>query len=121
MFIAEIDRVLKRVAEGCVEFQEILDKLSACSNASQREKIELEMKKEIKKLQRYRDQIKGWLLNSDIKEKTALWESRQLVEVVSACVASSCSGHGCRVLFLGRVEFEHATPRQRDLAPSHVE
>jgi CCR4-NOT transcription complex subunit 3 len=31
-----------------------------CDNANQREKLEDQLKKEIKKLQRLREQIKGW-------------------------------------------------------------
>ena len=37
-------------------------------------------KKEIKKLQRYRDQIKTWSANSDIKDKKALLDARKLIE-----------------------------------------
>ncbi|RWW47331.1 hypothetical protein BHE74_00046698 [Ensete ventricosum] len=32
-------------------------------------KFEADLKKEIKKLQRYRDQIKTWIQSSDIKDK----------------------------------------------------
>lgn len=38
-------------------------------NANQKEKFEADLKKEIKKLQRYRDQIKMWIQSSDIKDK----------------------------------------------------
>ncbi|RRT59368.1 hypothetical protein B296_00030082 [Ensete ventricosum] len=38
-------------------------------NANQKEKFEADLKKEIKKLQRYRDQIKTWIQSSDIKDK----------------------------------------------------
>jgi CCR4-NOT transcriptional regulation complex NOT5 subunit len=38
-------------------------------NANQKEKFEADLKKEIKKLQRYRDQIKTWLQSSEIKDK----------------------------------------------------
>lgn len=41
----------------------------------------MELKKEIKKLQRLRDQIKGWITSSEIKDKTVLWNNRKLVEV----------------------------------------
>ncbi|KAI3700208.1 hypothetical protein L2E82_44829 [Cichorium intybus] len=36
-------------------------------DANQREKMEADLKKEIKKLQRYRDQIKTWMQSSEIK------------------------------------------------------
>ncbi len=38
-------------------------------NANQKEKFESDLKKEIKKLQRYRDQIKTWIQSSEIKDK----------------------------------------------------
>lgn len=72
---AEIDRTLKRVQDGIIEFDEIWDKarfnvlrkiddfqlqVYEAENHSQREKHENDLKKEIKKLQRFRDQIKTW-------------------------------------------------------------
>ena len=38
------------------------------------------MKKEIKKLQRLRDQIKTWLSSNEIKDKRSLLENRKLIE-----------------------------------------
>lgn len=38
------------------------------------------MKKEIKKLQRLRDQIKTWISSNDIKDKSQLTEARRLIE-----------------------------------------
>jgi CCR4-NOT transcription complex subunit 3 len=48
-----------------------------------KEKYELEMKKEIKKLQRVRDYFRSLINNPDIKDKTKLTEARRRVEVVS--------------------------------------
>jgi CCR4-NOT transcription complex subunit 3 len=73
---------LKKVAEGVDDFQAIYDKLLLCSNANQKEKVEQELKKEIKKLQRHRDQIKTWIAGNEVKDKTALLENRQLIETV---------------------------------------
>lgn len=78
---AEIDRTFKRVAEGVAIFEGIYDKLNTSSNKAQNEKIEQDLKKEIKKLQRYRDQIKTWAASNDIKDKKALLEHRRLIEV----------------------------------------
>jgi CCR4-NOT transcription complex subunit 3 len=78
----EIDKALKKVAEGVEEFESILDKLNATTNTAQREKFEAELKKEIKKLQRSRDQIKTWLGSSEIKDKRILTENRRLIETV---------------------------------------
>lgn len=38
-------------------------------NVNQKEKFEADLKKEIKKLQRYRDQIKTWAQSSEVKDK----------------------------------------------------
>jgi CCR4-NOT transcription complex subunit 3 len=80
--IAEIDRVLKKVAEGVELFEETFEKIYAATNANQKEKLEQELKKEIKKLQRLRDQIKTWLSSNEIKDKRALMENRKLIETV---------------------------------------
>jgi len=71
---------LKRVAEGVDTFETIFEKIQSSSNVAQKEKYELELKKEIKKLQRYRDQIKSWLSLNEIKDKRALTENRKLIK-----------------------------------------
>ncbi|CAG8694226.1 3997_t:CDS:2, partial [Ambispora leptoticha] len=76
----EIDRVLKKVSEGVATFEEIFDKIQATNNANQKEKLEQDLKKEIKKLQRHRDQIKTWISSNDIKDKRALLDNRKLIE-----------------------------------------
>lgn len=50
-------------------------------NANQKEKFEADLKKEIKKLQRYRDQIKMWIQSSEIKDKK-VFEFRWTVDNV---------------------------------------
>ena len=76
----EIDRTLKKVEEGIDVFDDIWDKVYNADQQSQKEKYESDLKKEIKKLQRLRDQIKGWLSQSDIKDKSNLLDSRKLIE-----------------------------------------
>jgi len=76
----EIDRVLKKVSEGVDTFETIFEKIQSSSNLTQKEKLEQELKKEIKKLQRYRDQIKTWLSSNEIKDKRLLIENRKLIE-----------------------------------------
>ena len=49
-------------------------------NQNQKEKFESELKSQIKKLQRYRDDIKTWITNSDIKDKRPLTDARKLIE-----------------------------------------
>ena len=39
------------------------------------------MKKEIKKLQRFRDQVKQWAASNDVKDKNPLLEARRRIEV----------------------------------------
>ncbi|KAI8070561.1 Not1 N-terminal domain, CCR4-Not complex component-domain-containing protein [Gilbertella persicaria] len=77
---SEIDRLLKKVSEGVETFETIFDKIHHTNNANQKDKYEQDLKKEIKKLQRLRDQIKTWLANNDIKDKRALLENRKLIE-----------------------------------------
>ncbi|CAN4075412.1 unnamed protein product [Withania somnifera] len=83
----EIDRVLKKVQEGVDVFDSIWNKVYDTDNANQKEKLEADLKKEIKKLQRYRDQIKTWIQSSEIKDKKvsasyeqALMDARKLIE-----------------------------------------
>lgn len=54
--------------------------LYSTDNANQREKLEGNLKTEIKKLQRFRDQIKTWMSNAEIKDKTNLAEARKEIE-----------------------------------------
>lgn len=76
----EIDRVIKKVNEGVETFEDIWQKVHNATNSNQKEKYESDLKKEIKKLQRLRDQIKTWLASSDIKDKRQLIENRKLIE-----------------------------------------
>ena len=81
-FTAEIDRCLKKVAEGVDKFDETWQKVHHASNSNQKEKYEEDLKKEIKKLQRLRDQIKTWIASAEIKDKSVLVEKRKLIEAV---------------------------------------
>ncbi|KAI0079691.1 hypothetical protein K474DRAFT_1696220 [Panus rudis PR-1116 ss-1] len=76
----EIDRTLKKVAEGVELFESIYEKMQASTNQTQKEKLETDLKTQIKKLQRLRDQIKTWVASNDIKDKTALLDNRRLIE-----------------------------------------
>lgn len=53
--------------EGFEIFDDIMTKMNEANSENQREKFQDDLKKEIKKLQRLRDQIKGWQNSSDIK------------------------------------------------------
>ncbi|KAL9187462.1 hypothetical protein ACHAXT_001565 [Thalassiosira profunda] len=76
----EIDRVIKKVDEGVELFDETYEKVYSAEQQSQKEKHEAELKKEIKKLQRLRDQIKSWISGSEVKDKDKLMEYRRLIE-----------------------------------------
>lgn len=54
--------------------------LYSTDNANQKEKHEANLKTEIKKLQKLRDQIKTWLAGNEIKDKTALSDARRDIE-----------------------------------------
>ncbi|CAH8507559.1 unnamed protein product [Heterobilharzia americana] len=77
---SDIERNLKRVQEGRTAFQEILDKFESSNNPTQKEKFEGDLKKEIKKLQRLRDQIKVWITANEVKDKRLLLEARKEIE-----------------------------------------
>ncbi|KAF8843186.1 hypothetical protein BDN67DRAFT_964839 [Paxillus ammoniavirescens] len=76
----EIDRTLKKVAEGVELFESIYEKMQASTNQTQKEKLETDLKTQIKKLQRLRDQIKTWVASNDIKDKSVLLDNRRLIE-----------------------------------------
>jgi len=76
----EIDRVTKKVDEGVELFDEIWEKVYSAESQNQKEKHEIDLKKEIKKLQRLRDQIKTWIGSSDVKDKDSLVDYRKLIE-----------------------------------------
>jgi CCR4-NOT transcription complex subunit 3 len=71
---------MKKVDEGSALFDEIWEKVYNAEQQNQKEKYEMDLKKEIKKLQRLRDQIKTWIGSSDIKDKDNLIEARKLIE-----------------------------------------
>jgi len=102
-FLGEIDRCLKKVAEGVETFEDIWQKVDkmkimdfimkinfffnyskvhSAPNHNQKDKYEQELKKEIKKLQRLRDQIKAWISSTEIKDKKQLQEARKNIEQV---------------------------------------
>ncbi|KAF2271780.1 uncharacterized protein EI97DRAFT_437563 [Westerdykella ornata] len=76
----EIDKTFKSVTERVAVFESIYDKIQHSQNPSQKEKLEGDLKREIKKLQRSRDQIKTWATMNDIKDKKPLLDYRKLIE-----------------------------------------
>ena len=94
----EIERTIKKVAEGVEVFESVFEKLSSTAAGPQKDKLEADLKKEIKKLQRYRDQIKTWAASNEIKDKKPLLENRKLIETVNHfylfCGMSSLISYG---------------------------
>lgn len=80
----EIDKCFKAVAIGVEAFDEQYEKYEHSTNNSQRDKLVDNLKKECKKLQRLRDQIKTWAAGNDVKDKGPLQEKRELIESVCA-------------------------------------
>ncbi|XP_074602002.1 CCR4-associated factor Not3 [Brevipalpus obovatus] len=76
----EIERCHKKVQEGVETFEDLWQKAHNAPNTNQKEKYEADLKKEIKKLQRLRDQIKTWIASSEIKDKRLLLDDRKLIE-----------------------------------------
>lgn len=69
--------------QGIETLDMLEQKLQNAPSQSQKERFEIEMKKEIKKLQRVREYFRTNLNNSDIKDKTRLIEAKRRIESVS--------------------------------------
>lgn len=74
------------MTEGVETFEDIWQKVHNATNSNQKEKYDADLKKEIKKLQRLRDQIKSWIASGEIKDKSTLLDYRKLIETVSLSV-----------------------------------
>ncbi|EDO16143.1 hypothetical protein Kpol_1070p25, partial [Vanderwaltozyma polyspora DSM 70294] len=78
----EVDRVFKKINEGLEIFDTYYERHENCTNnPSQKDKLESDLKREVKKLQRLREQIKSWQSSPDIKDKDALLDYRRSVEI----------------------------------------
>ena len=78
---AEIDKCIKETEAGIELVGNAYQKLKTAGQGStNREKFEQDYKREVKKLQRIRDQIKVQLNNSDVKDKSKLLEARRRIE-----------------------------------------
>ncbi|CAB3402619.1 unnamed protein product [Caenorhabditis bovis] len=78
--LAEIEKCYKKIDEGVELFEEIMNKMQEANSDNQRDKYQDDLKKEIKKLQRLRDQVKNWQNSSEIKDKEKLISYRKLIE-----------------------------------------
>src|SRR5271170_7217472 len=78
----EIDKTFKKVTEGIQAFDGIYEKINSSTNTAQKDKLEDNLKREIKKLQRFRDQIQTWAAGNEVKDKGPLLEERNKIEKV---------------------------------------
>ncbi|CAI4230726.1 unnamed protein product [Auanema sp. JU1783] len=76
----EEEKCFKKIDEGVELFEETMGKMHEANSDNQREKYQDDLKKEIKKLQRLRDQVKNWQNSSDIKDKERLNQYRKTIE-----------------------------------------
>ncbi|CCE62285.1 hypothetical protein TPHA_0C01290 [Tetrapisispora phaffii CBS 4417] len=78
----EVDKIFKKINEGLEIFDTYYERRENCTNnPSQKEKLESDLKREVKKLQRLREQIKSWQSSPDIKDKDSLLDYRRSVEI----------------------------------------
>jgi len=78
----DVEKCFKQITIGVEAFDASYDKYEQSTNASQRDKLVDNIKKECKKLQRLRDQIKTWAAGNEIKDKGPLQDKRELIESV---------------------------------------
>ncbi|GFV87668.1 CCR4-NOT transcription complex subunit 3 [Trichonephila clavipes] len=90
---SEVERCLKKVSEGVDAFEDTWKKVHCATNSNQKDKYEADLKKEIKKLQRLRDQIKTWLTSGDIKDKRSLQDARKTIEIATVLLNEVVAGH----------------------------
>jgi CCR4-NOT transcription complex subunit 3 len=94
---AELEKLIKKVAEGIELFESFYDKVQTATNPTIKEKNEMELKKEIKKLQRHRDVIKGYIGGNEIKDKKVLLENRKMIEGVRTGLLQFVARQGRRL------------------------
>lgn len=78
----EIEKTFKKIAEGIAAFEGVYEKIKTTTNTAQRDRLEENLKREIKKLQRSREQVKSWASGNEVKDKTPLLEQRRAIETV---------------------------------------
>ena len=77
----EVQLAVKKSDEGIDTFDTLYEKVYEAEEKSQKLKHESDLKKEIKKLQRLREQLKTWIQSADLKETAKLTSTRKLIEL----------------------------------------
>ena len=70
-----------RNARPGVQYDDTFGLIATSETANAREKYETESKNQLKKLQKFREQIKGWLSNSDVKDTKVLEKTKRDIEI----------------------------------------
>ena len=78
----EIDKGLKKVDEGVEEYNRLKDAHHRASQPNQKEKLEENLKAQIKKLQRDRNQLSSWIAEKSVKDKDLLMEGKSKIEAL---------------------------------------
>ncbi len=64
-----------------MQYDDTFALIATSETANAREKYETESKNQLKKLQKFREQIKGWLSNSDVKDTKVLEKTKRDIEI----------------------------------------
>lgn len=64
-----------------MQYDDTFGLIATSETANAREKYETESKNQLKKLQKFREQIKGWLSNSDVKDTKVLEKTKRDIEI----------------------------------------
>ena len=76
----EIRLILTKIDDGLIAFDRLYEKVKKAEDKKTKVKHEGELKKEIKRLQRHRDQVKAWINSTEVKDKSKLLAIRKVIE-----------------------------------------
>lgn len=76
----EIDLTLRKINEGVNDWTKLFTKLQNTKDESKCEKLVAELKRDLKRLQRHREQVRAWIASGELKEFGHLQEARRSVE-----------------------------------------
>jgi len=77
-----MDRAFKKIQEGVENLEEIEAKMNTAEIPAQKEILAADLKTQIKKLLRQKDQLTVWWADSNVKNKDPIIEHRRLIDVV---------------------------------------
>ncbi len=89
---SEINLTIKRVKEGVDKFNDLYDLIHEGDSHSKQNADAL--KREIKKLQKHRDQLKTWIAAADVRDTSTLLSHRKLIESVCHYTNGSNTANG---------------------------